>query len=127
MSGSVQRTRRTTDQCRNGHDLSVPDALIASPDGYMRCRECRRLNNAAKRRRLRQADGVDGEILVRYVKKMLPKYGTWERMASLTGVRRNVYYQALDGRDVSLHALDTVVTKTGGILFLEAPELYPEL
>lgn len=127
MSGSVQKIRRTSNQCRNGHDLSVPDALIASPDGYLRCRECRRLNNQAKRRRNRQTEHVEGELLVRYVKKILPRYGTWERIATSTGVRKNVYYAALDGRTITLHNLDTVVTKTGGILFLEAPELYPEL
>lgn len=57
----------------------------------------------------------------------MPKYGSWERIATLTGVRKSVYYAALDGRDITLHSLDTVVTRTGGILFLEAPELYPEL
>jgi hypothetical protein len=45
----------------------------------------------------------------------------------LTGVRKSVYYAALDGREITLHNLDTVVTRTGGVLFLEAPEVYPEL
>jgi hypothetical protein len=120
-------TAKTKDQCRNGHDLLADDARIASRDGYLRCRECRRLNNQAKRRRNRQSDDVDGELLVRYVESILPRFGTWERIAASTGVRKSVYYAALDGRNVTLHNLDTVVTRTGGILFLEAPELYPEL
>lgn len=127
MSGSDQKIRRSSEQCRNGHDLSDPEALIASPDGYLRCRECRRLNNQAKRRRAKQSEHVDGELLIRYVKKILPRYGSWERIATSTGVRKGVYYAALDGREITLHNLDTVVTRTGGVLFLEAPEVYPEL
>jgi hypothetical protein len=38
-----------------------------------------------------------------------------------------VYYAALDGRQVTLHVLDTVVTRTGGTLYIEAPEVYPEI
>lgn len=127
VSGSAPKIRKSKDQCRNGHDLSVPDALIASPDGYLRCRECRRLNNQAKRRRSRQGEYVDGAILVRYVHRIIAKYGSWEKIATATGVRKSVYYAALDGKDITLHNLDMVVTRTGGILFLEAPELYPEL
>lgn len=126
-NGSQQTKRKDRVSCRNGHDLSIPGALIESPDGYQRCRECRRLNNQAKRRRVRQSEDVDGELLVRYVRKILPRFGSWERIATATGVRKSVYYAALDGRPVTLHNLDTVVTKTGGVLFLEAPEVYPEL
>jgi hypothetical protein len=127
VSGNVLSKTKSSRECRNGHDLSLPEALIASPDGYHRCRECRRLNNQAKRRRARQTEHVDGELLVRYVRKILPRYGTWERIANATGVRKNVYYLALDGKEITLHNLDTVVTRTGGVLFIEAPEVYPEL
>lgn len=93
----------------------------------MRCRECRRINNQAKRRRVRQTEHVDPELLIRYVQKILPRFGTWERIATKAGVRKSVYYAALDGREVTLHVLDTVVTRTGGILYVEAPEVYPEI
>ena len=128
MSGDQPTSKKKSRLvCRNGHDLSIDDALIESPDGYQRCRECRRLNNQAKRRRIRQSEHVDGELLVRYVKKIMPRFGSWERIANATGVRKNVYYAALDGRPVTLHNLDVVVTKTGGVLYVEAPEVYPEL
>jgi len=113
--------------CRNGHDILAVGSLIESRDGYYRCRECRRINNLAKRRNIRQAEHVDPELLIRYVKTILPKFGSWERIAAKAGVRKSVYYAALDGRPVSFQALDAVVTRTGGVLYIEAPEVYPEI
>ena len=121
----MKKTKREV--CRNGHDILSEGSLIESPDGYFRCRECRRINNQAKRRKVRQSEHVDPELLIRYVQKIMPKFGTWERIATKAGVRKNVYYAALDGRQVTLHVLDTVVTRTGGTLYIEAPEVYPEI
>ncbi len=112
------------------HDLSDPDSVYVTKQGHRRCRECKRLARKQRPRTARNGSYrrdvvyVDPSILLRYVNEVLPRYGSWDRIASECRVRKSVYSEAVAGKPMTLHILDTIVTRTGGITALEVPHLY---